>query len=375
MRLIQRIVLASILIPALSACIYYANRYMKNDGNITPYPFSYSQSTGENFEIDSPILIIGDQLGIRLHQFKSTLSRKISTNLSKEIKIQTMATENLSLVRIVDQIKKLEKLPLIIIYLGNNNEKFEKLFSNRNIKTILKNFKYYDHDIYRSLMMIFPQASRLIYKPIKKITISNKITQDTSKYSDPAYQLRNVVHFKIYESLMDEFLRYAKKNNAIVIPVTTPINFELPPKKSCYGSISEEGLASYQKVKSLLKKRDFKNAYRQSKELVAFHPYNTDLIYQHAQIAQANNKIAEAKKYYGLSTVYDCGRKHSNAVFNNIIRKKARKYDYSYIDFYELVLDQSFLDSTFLDEIYPQDIYFEKLAGLLAEKIKKLLKL
>lgn len=352
-----------------------SSRYMKNRQSITPLPFYFSANTYETNEVDAPILIIGDRLGERLSTFKNQLAEKISINLAKPIKIQTLANEGDHIHRTLQKVKKLKRVPLIIIYIGNSDQSFEKTFHTKSIAKIQNNIALYENDYIKTALMIYPKLSRLIYWPLNYVNLNEKVNKDETEYPDHIFQIRTALNYKLYEYGLDEFFNLAKKRNSLLIPLTTPLNLKKFPKKSCYGSLSKDADADLERLKSLIKEKDFKAAYNLSQELSLLNPSNAQILYLHGQILFKLNKFSDAQKYNELSIAYDCNNKRGNPVYNAILRKIAKKHNISFLDYHQMLADESHDNFTFVDEIYPQDFYLEKIVNILSTKIKKRLRL
>lgn len=370
-KLFKLLLLTLIVIPI----IFLGYRYQKNQTSEVPYPYTFRPGSYQNLKVDAPILIIGDRLGKRLASFSNYLAETISTGLSKPIKIATLALDGEGLHRTLKKIKSLKKLPLITIYLGGSEEFFEQRFYTQDSKKILKNFKIYDDDRIKTLLMIFPSFSRFIYHPIHYKHFSESIIEDSNKYSDPIIQQRNIIHFKLYEQEIEEMFSYLKEHSSYLIALTQPLNFDVPPKKNCSGSIDALSQQKLDEVVKLIKQKDFKSAYNISKELILIANASANVYYIHGKIAKGLGKIKEAVQYLKLAMAYDCQQWRGSPVYNQILIKAAHNNDVLIIDFQQLLEDYWTRNVLFMDDIYPQEYYFEKIANILAARIKRLLKL
>ncbi len=359
----------------IAAFVLGERRYAKNPLSITPYPFEFRKDAYKNISADAPILIIGDRMGERLAKFIDLFTEKLSVNLSKPIKIISLSNEGDSIHRSLAKIKRLKRLPLIIIYLGGSDETYEKTFETNNLEIIQNNFELYQNDLIKSAMMVFPSLSRLIYTPVDYVHLNTKVDKDESQYSDPIFQLRMKAHYILYEAALDEFFKYIKKRNSLLIPITMPLNLDLAPSKSCYGSLTANADKELEELKTLIKEKDYKRAYNLAKDLALTNSTNADILYSYGQVLKKLNHFNQAKKYNELAMAYDCGNTRGNPIFNVILKRTAKRYNFDYFDFQQLLVDESRDNFVFLDDIYPQDVYMEKLVQGLAIKIKKRLKL
>lgn len=340
-----------------------------------PYPY-VMKSFNNTPDIDNaPIIIIGDRLGKRLASFKELISEKISQNLSSKVKIIDLTENGEGLHRTIHKIKQLPRLPLITIYLGGSEEYFEQKFQTKDIDKILFNFKLYDDDRVKTLLMIFPILSRLLYQNVTYHQFGEKIIEDNNNYTDQTIQKRNIIQFKVFEQELNELFSFIKDKGSYLIALTQPINIDIPPKKTCEGSIDELSKDMLINATELIKKKDYKAAYTITKELVLIAPANAKIHYIHGEVAKKLGLIKEAIYSLEMASAYDCKQWHGNPVFNKILSKIAVQNEVLVLDFQKIVYDQWNQNILFMDEIYPQNLYYEKASEALASKIKKLLKL
>ena len=350
-------------------------RYKANQASIIPYPFKITKQTYSSISSTAPILIVGDSMGKRLTMFKDRLAAQISKNLSSPIKIDSLAHEGDNIHRTLKKLESLKKTPLIIIYIGNQDETYEYLFESKYLKKITENFKLYQNDYIKTALMIAPTLSRVIYEPIKYVWLGEKIDKDETSYDDQEFQKRTAMHYTLYQEGIYQLFDYVKKRNALIIPLTTPINLKRSPRKSCYGSFTADAKTQVKSLIELIKSKDFKSAYNLSNELALTNPYNSKINYLHSKVLRKLNQFKKAQKYAELSHVYDCAHTGANPVYNSILKKASSKYRYEYLDFHQQLVDESQDNYVFLDETYPQDVFFEQIVDALAYKIKKRLKL
>lgn len=360
-----------ILIPV----IFFGYRYVNNTESVSPYPFKFQSDIYENQDINAPIVILGDSLSVRLATFKDLLSEKLSKNLSKKIKIQIMANEGDNIHRSLLKLKKLKKSPLVILYMGNTDNSYEKLYHSSDIPLISSNFKLYNNDYIKSALMLLPSLSRFIYKPVNKVQLTGNTLKDETKYSEVIKQKRDIINYQLYEAGMQEMVSFTKKRGSFLIPLTTPLNLNTIPHKSCSASMGNDAKEDLRKLKNLLKKKDYKAALNSSKDLALIYSSNAQVQYLHGLVSRKLNLREKAQKHLELSIAYDCGNHKGSPVYNAILKKVTSKHNIEYFDFHQFLVDQSYENYTFLDDIYPQDLYFEKTIDVLAHKLKVLLKL
>ena len=354
---------------------FVAYRYASNSPQIIPYGFKVKNDIYKDLNTSAPILIIGDSMSKQLSTFKDLLASKISKGLSKNIQIESFAQEGENVQRSLLKLKRLEKLPLVIIYMGNADNSYEDLYYLNQLEKIEKNFKLYNNDSIRSLLMVQPWTSRLIYTPVDKKLIRDLPIKTDNIRNDIIFQRKQALNFNHYKAGFSSLVKYIKKRSSFFIPITTPINLMTTPKKSCYGSMSQDGQEDLENIKKLLKDRDYKKAYNTSKDLALIHSTNAQALYLHGLISKKLNHRSESQKYLELSRIYDCNNLSSNPIYNILLKHISNSNQVDYFDFHQMLVDNSFENYTFIDDKYPQDLYFEKLTDILAFKLKKLLKL
>ena len=370
----KKALLLCIIALSIPAYILF-ERFSKNPISVIPFPYKIEENLYKNNDSNATIVILGDSQAQRLSLFKSNLVEALSQKLTKDIEIEVLASNNESIFRSLEKLKRRQKAPLIILYMGNMDTSYEKLFNNYDISNIHYNLSLYKKDLVRSLLMFVPEFSQFIYKPIDRHILTQQIEKNSEKYEDNIFQKRQMTFYKFYEMALNEIISYAKKRGSVLIPITTPVNLLKSPKKSCYASLSTEGVKDLIAIKKLLKKKDYKSALNLSKDLALLNSSNAQALFIYGLVAKKMNLKAESQKYLERAHSYDCKNTKANPIYNAILKKKAREHDLEYFDFHQFLVDESYSNTTFIDDIYPQDFYMEKTVDLLAIKIKKLLKL
>lgn len=303
------------------------------------------------------------------------MANKISENLSKPIKIQSIATEGEGLHRTLEKLKSLGRLPLIIIYIGASEEYVESRFNTKDLQRIRKNLSIYKDDRIQTALMIAPWISRLVYQPVDYKVFNSKIGTIEKEFGQIETLKRNEISFLLFEQEINDLFTLIKDRGSYLIASSTPINLDAAPKKSCDGSIPEELNGNYIRAKELYEQKDFKQAYNLSKELALIANSSAQVLHFHGLVSKRIGKLSEAVKYLELASAYDCQNWRGNPVYNQIIESAAKTHDVAFFDFQKMLKDNWGKNITFQDEIYPQNFYMEEMASALAARIKKLLKL
>ncbi len=354
---------------------FLLDRYNKNLTKITPYPFEFTAPLlDKNIEF-APIVIIGDRLSKRLSSFIPELTEKLSVKLSKAIKIKTFAQDGENIHRSLQKLKELSKMPLIIIYMGNNDESYERLYQFKDAGLVKRNFKLFDNDYAKTGMLIAPFLSRFIYNPTSRVELGPHTKHFDKELSDARIQNMWSINFRLYEAALNEMFNLGKRKGSIIIPITSPLNYRTLPKRSCYGAIDQDGSKDLKALQKLIKSGRYRDAEILSKDLILLHPSHSAVLHGHAQVMLKTGKQKQAIKYFKQAIAFDCGNKYGNPVYNSILKKYADKYNITYFDFEEMINKNIAQAGVFQDEVYPQDIYYQNLIDALADRIKNLLKL
>ncbi|MCO4754637.1 MAG: hypothetical protein KC478_09140 [Bacteriovoracaceae bacterium] len=371
----KKIIILLLIAPILAAAIFLWQRYSSNVVSVAPYPYVFQNDSYKDIEPEAPILIIGDRLGHRFGSFAQIMAKKVSTNLTKPIKIQSIAEKGEGLHRTLQKVKSLKRLPLIMIYLGSSEESYESRFHTQDIPTIKKNLAIYNDDRTKTLLMIYPELSRFLYFPVNYKKLPEIPKLDEQDYSPIVIQKRNEITFKLFEQEIDELMSYAKDRNSYFIALSTPLNLDAKPRSSCPGSFDPQLKPKLDQVIELVKKKDFKQAYSISRELSLLAQSNARILFIHGKVAKALGKFKEAQKHLELAAAFDCSNWRGSPVYNSILKASAQRHDAAYFDFNEMLKRHWSDNIVFLDDIYPQNLYMEKTANAIADRIKKLLKL
>jgi hypothetical protein len=253
-----KVIFTVVAVSLLVAGYFLYARQKKNVQSIVPYPYYFNSSPASREK--APILIIGDRMGKRLTLFKEQLIKKISSNLSKPIKIDTITVDGLSMARTLNQIKNYGSLPFIIIYAGGSQEYLEKRFEISDLSIIKKNFEVFDNIYFQTALTIWPKLSKYIYTPLNYVELKKEIITDTKEYTIPQTLKRNIFTYKLFERETKELFTYVKEKNSYLIALTTPVNLEIPPKNRCSYKLDPLSEKSYQKMLKHIKTKDFKQA-------------------------------------------------------------------------------------------------------------------
>ncbi len=373
-KLLKFTLMLSLAFFILMAAFIYA-RQKENIESVVPYPYYFVENQIKKDSNKAPILIIGDRMGKRLSLFKDQLAQKISSGLSKPIKINTITSDGLSMARVLNKIKNYGSLPFIIIFAGASEEHLEKRFNIKDLKKMEMNFKKYDNLYVQTALTVWPKLSTLIYTPLNYVPIKENIIKDEKKYTIQQTLKKNIFTYKLFERETKELFTYIKEKNSYLIALTTPINLEVKPKQICSYQLDQLSKKNYDQMIEYIKLKDFKQAYSISKNLSLIANNNALIHYMHGKVSKYLAKLGEARKSLEMAASLDCKNFRSTPIYNSIIKKMGKKTGTVVFDFNELVYSFWGENLLFESEIYPQNLYYEKLTDILAIKIKKVLKL
>jgi tetratricopeptide (TPR) repeat protein len=361
-----------VLVVIIAGGGYLFLRYNKNKEQIVPYPYVFE--TKEAWEISAPIVMIGDRMGEQLARFETELAAKISENLAKPIELQTLAKEGLPLHRTVHQLKGIGKWPQIVLYQGASEEWNEELFIPSEVQWIKKNFELFQDDRLQTLLILYPELSRLLYHPIeyKKLGAT---PPEKKEWKQDEYLARLELKLKIFELELLDMINLSRDRNSLLILTTTPVNLDIPPREVCEISTNLDIEAEMEGVRELIRKKDHKGALTRSTELVAKYPGNAALYYLHGQVSKRLGLRDQAINALKQAAAYDCLPWRATEVYNGIIRKVAREQQVLLFDFASFMEKDWGSNVTYFNEIYPQNLYYQRAVDQLGILIRRILKL
>ncbi len=347
-------------------------RYKQNPQQIVPFPYNFQEAAPAT-TLDAPILITGDRMGVYFSKFSAVLADTISSNLAKPIKIQSLAKEGYGIHRTLHDLKSLTQWPQILIYQGASEEFYESKFFLSEIKKIRLNFERYSDDRIETFLILYPELSRVVYDPIKRVSLASEPAQEEVNEDD--YLKRLETEILLYEQHLVQLVQLSKDRNTLLIMSTTPINLDEAPKKVCSFTTTTDIEGEILGLRDLLRANDPKTAYTKSSKLIQKYSGNAQLWFIHGQISKRLGMIDEAKNALLQSSAYDCEPWRVTELHNSIIRKVAKEHQILLFDLAKVVEDDFGKNTTFFDEIHPQNLYYDKGMEQLGLVIKSILKL
>lgn len=373
--MVKKLIKATVIVGLIAGGLWVGRRLIANPKGLVPLPYAFTPSTVA-IRPEAPILLVGDRVGARFALFKEALALNTSTGLSKPIRIQSLARDGEGLHRTLHQLNSLQSWPQVLIYHGGSQEFSESKFLTDQIPGIQRNFRRYHDDRALTAMMLWPFLSRLIYEPITRVKLNDTLNFNSKQnFSDTEFQQRLEITYRLYELELNQLVIKARDNKALLILMTTPVNIDTPPKKTCSNAQSGAIAKEVREIRELIRQQDYKSALTRSQTLKDTTMANAEVLYLHGQIAFRNGLRNEAIESLRLAAVFDCQGHRANEVTNSIIRKVAKEQRVTLFDFAALVEKDWNRNVTFFDETYAQDLYYEKAAQYLAVVLKRVLKL
>ncbi|MBL7665655.1 MAG: hypothetical protein JNM93_11030 [Bacteriovoracaceae bacterium] len=343
--------------------------------SIQPYPYTFMNNQAQSTIGLSPIVLMGDRLGVQLAKFLPIMSEELSVGLVNKIEISSLAQPHQALHRTLETLQHLEPKPKIVIYQGAAEEFYEKIFETKDGPLILRNIHRYNDPFYQSLFYFAPFMTHFLYKEIQKVPLSTEPQADKEPYLSPDRMLRTEIAYKLFELHLDELVRYSKKHNILLILMTTPINLLEEPRNTCEAVTSEEITTEIVQIKALIEKKDHKQAYARAKTLASKSPGHARAFYVYGLMAKKIGENNEALQALEVAASFDCEPWRGSPVFNQIIRDYARKHDVFLFDFQQMLMDEWNDNIVFFDEQHPQNFYYERASKAMAKVLRKVLKL
>jgi hypothetical protein len=348
------------------------DRYSKNPEQIVPFPYAF-QNAPQALTVEAPILIVGDRMGEYFAKFQAELSNTISVNLSKPIKIQSIAKGGYGIHRTLHQLRGITQWPQIVIYHGGSEEFSESKFHLSEINLIRENFRRYQDDRIETALILYPPLSRIAYEPIKQIQLGSAPQLEMVKEGE--YLKRLETELMLFEQHLLQLAAMAKDRNSLLILTTTPINLDEMPRVTCAFTSNMDLEKELLDLEVLMKKSNNKAAYNKSSKLIKQYLGNAKLLYIHGQAAKNIRLLDEARVSLLEASAFDCSPWRATDAQNMIIRKVALNQQVLLFDFARLLERDYTYNTTFFDEIHPQNLYYDKGMEQLGMVIKSILKL
>jgi hypothetical protein len=374
------LIILGLTIGSLSAYLYWD--YSGKRTVITPYPYAFLNSFNKKYaethanEIKeaefSKILIVGDRMGRSLDPYLQNLQDQFKDSFKTPPTIFNWSAENESLFRTIQKLKKLKKLPPIIVYFGASSELTEKRFDVRDKKSIFKNFKTFDDERLISLIITFPWMSKILYNNVRY--------QDLGEYKEYKSYLaasqkleEKEIAFKIFEYEMRQFIDMVKDKKSNLVLMTTPVNLEVEPREVCAHSTNADIIGMQQEIEAELNEGSYKSVLPKTRELAAVTKANARSFYLLGKAALGSGEIRLARESLLQASVFDCANWRGNAVYNAIMKAEGKRGQANVIDFEQYMSSQLSNDGLFIDEIFPQNMFYQNMTKELGDIIKKIL--
>lgn len=355
----------------LGAILWLSLPLFKRPTQIIPYPYIFEEATYQEQNPKASILILGDRMGKRLYEFAKPLSQELSKDLLEPVQIESWAQSGDGFHRTLEKLKNLKKIPKIILFHGLSQEFVETRFESSQINTINYNFNLYSDPNLKTAIYFFPLLSRYIYSPVNRQVFSKKITPffPDKKTKKQMIEIQALTYKTIgYE--LDDFISRVKKEGSILILITTPTNYSIPPQKACSMTVTSEIKEKIDSAEDYIRQNLFKEAlYILSQEELRNIP-NPYLYFLRGQLHQNLMEYSKSIKMYKLAASFDCKLWRGSPVLNSILRQKAKEHQVYLFDFARMLDQDFFINTTFHDELYPQDLYYERLVRALGREIK-----
>ncbi len=369
----KKILIFGSLIFIAGALFYYLSTLEKN----YPLPYYFTENTLPSLELmdderEIQILIIGDSSAQTLFRYREMLSEAMSEDLLKRINVALLTpSPGEGLHRTLNKLRQLNPLPPVIIYQGSGEEEVEYRFATKDGKKILNNFKKAKDPYLATLLHFFPWTSPFIFKNHELVPLSQKIKNTTFHLKDDALMQRIPIHYQLYAYELKELVDFVRKKNKNILLITSPINHDTPPQKTCAPAKSSETETLIERVKSLIKEKDLKQAYSELKQNLDIIQSHAGLLFLMSKICLSTGNKEEAIKYAQLADSQECGRWRSNSVYNQIMRNVSQEEEIPLFDFAKIIEAEWGNNTTFIDKTIVQPLYYERAMKNIGEYLRK----
>lgn len=375
-------ILATLVIGIVAISTYIYWDYSLNRELLIPYPYSLTPAFDKKFETDNAIeikeasdakiLIVGDQMGQSLNAHSEMITNQFKDAVTTPPNIYNWSRPKEGLFRTLYKLKKLKKMPPVVIYFGASSELQEKKFEITDRRKILNNFNTYDDEKLISLIITFPWLSKIFYKSVEYLDL-DEFNEYENLLSADEKLLEKELTFKIFEYEVKELIDTVKDKKSSLILVTTPLNLTVEPKEICANSSSDDIVELQQEIEADIKLGSYKIAYPKALELASLTPSNARSFYLLGIAALRLGDLKVARENLYKATVFDCANWRGNAVYNAILKKLAKTKFVHLIDFDQFMSSQLLKDGLFNDELTPQNLFYQFMVDELGSLLKKIL--
>jgi hypothetical protein len=322
-----------ILILLIALGVKGVQYIMSKPTYVRPYPYQFQDNQPIELKNNPQVLVIGDRMADRFMQFSDTLSSVLSADLKNPIIIESLAGEFEGLHRTLHKLKRIKKLPKVIIYHGASVEFFEKKYRLSEVEAILTNLHRYKDPTYQSFLYIAPQLSRFIFKKVKQLPLDSLVKPVGAELSQVDIMKLSELEYELYRLQLDDLIKYVKKRNSLLILMTTPINIELPPRMNCPTVDTNSIRSDLAVIKNQIEQKDYKGAYEALKKIEDNAPGFSEFFYLKGKIQKELQEFNLAKRTLEVATSFDCEKWRPDPVFNHLIKEAASKNQIFIYDF------------------------------------------
>lgn len=355
-------------------------RVMKNPISMSPYPYKITGKPEQKLLTDAEntqVLLVGDRMSVSLSKYLEAFIESTSRNITEPIKVFNMGQDGFGLHRTLAQLKLLKKLPPVVIYYGATQEFFETRAHPLQYKTFLRNKEVQQQEILSSMLMAWPELSKVLYEPYQffEFDLSSKPQDKIVIGAGPGKLEQMEMLFQIYKWELEDLVKLVKTGNSRLILITPPINLDVPPKATCSYSEDPTIRASLATQQRLLKEGKSKEAYDNLKLMADESIANAQALYLFAQAAANNGKMSESKKALTKAAAVDCATWRGSPVLNEIIKDVAARNGVPLVDFDTQLNAMYGQNVLFFDEINPQNVFNRAMMSKLGELVARIMDL
>jgi hypothetical protein len=340
-----------------------------------PYPYIFEERELEGLDQASQaqILIVGDRMASRLSEYLPLIGKEFNPRLRDPLKVYSWARAGEGFHRTLNKLKNLSSWPEVLLVHGFSQELEEQRFFLQDKKTIVKNFMNYENPWIQSLVIAYPDLSRLLYWPHRLMRIKDFAPYQV-EIDDHLHQKRDALTNLILRYEIQELIRLARKNQTTLIFVTTPLNLEVKPKRVCSHAQTTTMGREQRDIEQLLEHGKTKEAFARAETLATQTPMNALNYYLLGKSALELADYSRAQGALQVATMFDCFAWRSTAVTNQLVLQLADQEGLAVIDFDFMVNQNLGRGVLFHDELYAQELYYlemmKELIALLRQRFR-----
>ena len=336
-------------------------------GGFRPYPYRFKsfEPPGREEAARSDVLIVGDRMGERLAFY---------TNLLKESgSIYNWSETGEGLHRTLNKLRRLSRLPPVVIYHGGVDEFYEKKFDPAEDygairQNLILHRKHGKSFWARQLPHV---AAFFLYSTGSMVSLGEEPLYNAKKYGAFDKQKQMELTYHLFELEFRQLLSFFREKESTLIVIPPPLNLDMPPGKVCSNTVTQLIDVRQNRLQKLLQEGGGAGLVASAEQLAKDSPGNTRSFYLRGLAYKSAGELRNAKASLYRARLFDCDTSQGSIIFNKTMVTAAEKQNFTIIDFNSMVNNNFGEEGLFVESFFPQKRYYQQLMGILKERLSQ----